>query len=317
MNRGEGPSPPAFEGGRSVMRGTDRLALSGLLNVDKPAGITSRAVVDQVVRALGRVKAGHAGTLDPLATGVLVVCLGRATRLIEYVQRMPKTYRTVVRLGAVSTTLDADGEVTELEVGQVPDEAAIGAAVAGQVGTVLQRPPEFSALKREGKRAYELARAGLPVELEPRPVTIERIDVLAYAWPRLSLEVVCGSGTYIRSIARDVGEALGCGGLVEVLVRTRIGPFRQEEGVEAATLSPATIADRLLPAVAALERLPSRGISAGDVAALVQGRSLDGSDWGAGAGEIALIGPDGELAAIAERSADGRRIEPRRVFATG
>src|SRR4051812_7138067 len=196
-------------------------SICGVLNLNKPPGATSRDVVNRVVQLERKLKVGHAGTLDPLATGVLVVCVGAATRLIENVQRMPKVYRTVVRLGARSDTLDADGRVTEVEHPEVPDEGGIRAAMADQVGRIAQRPPAFSALKVEGRRAYDLARAGRDVDLAPRPVRIDRIDLLAYAWPRLELEIACGSGTYIRSIARDVGEALGCGGLVDVLVRTR------------------------------------------------------------------------------------------------
>lgn len=302
-----------------MSREPPRRILSGLLNLNKPAGVTSRAVVDRVAGPLRGVKVGHAGTLDPLATGVLVVCVGRATRLIEYVQRMPKTYRTVVRLGAVSNTLDADGEVVAVESPRIPDDAAVRAAVAAQVGTILQRPPEFSALKRGGKRAYDLARAGHAVELEPRAVSIERIDVLAYAWPRLELEVACGSGTYIRSIARDVGEALGCGGLVEVLVRTRIGPFRQEDALDPSTLSADTIEARLLPAREAVGDLPPLPVSAAQVAELLQGRPLSMASWpgvSIPAAEVALIGPDGDLAAIAEAMPDTGRILPRRVLAT-
>ena len=207
------------------MKGT----LNGVLNLNKPGGLTSRAVVDMVVRPLRRTKVGHAGTLDPLATGVLVVCVGTATRLIEYVQRMPKTYRTTVRLGARSDTLDADGTVVAEESPRVPGEPEIRTALAAQVGTIAQIPPQYSALKVQGQRAYDMARAGHSVDLAPRQVLISRIDVLAYAWPRLDLEIDCGSGTYIRSIARDLGEALGCGGLVEVLTRTRIGPFTLDD----------------------------------------------------------------------------------------
>src|SRR5215218_8336720 len=138
--------------------------------------MTSRAVVDLVARPLRGTKVGHAGTLDPLASGVLVLCVGKATRLIEYVQRMPKTYRTVVRLDAVSNTLDADGDIVVLDSPAVPSEADVRSVLAAQVGTILQRPPEFSALKVGGKRAYDLARAGRAVQLEPRPVTIGRVE---------------------------------------------------------------------------------------------------------------------------------------------
>src|SRR5262249_42878481 len=166
--------------------------------------MTSRAVVDCVARPLRGVKVGHAGTLDPLASGVLVVCVGAATRLIELVQRMPKTYQTVVRLGSRSDTLDADGEVTATPSPRVPHETEVRHALEAQVGTILQQPPEFSALKVAGKRAYDLARAGESVALQPRPVRIDRVELLAYEWPHLTLEIDCGSGTYIRSIARDI-----------------------------------------------------------------------------------------------------------------
>jgi tRNA pseudouridine55 synthase len=291
----------------------------GLLNLDKPGGMTSRAAVDRVVRLMPGSKVGHAGTLDPLATGVLVVCVGAATRLIEFVQRMPKTYRTVIRLGAQSDTLDADGRVTEAVDPRRPDEAEVRRVLARQVGTIEQRPPEFSALRVQGRRAYDLARAGRPVELAPRPVTIHRIDLIRYDWPRLELEILCGSGTYIRSIARDAGEALGCGGLVEVLVRTRIGPFRRDEAIDPDTLSAATIVDRIRPALDAVADLPRIALSAEQVAAILQGRALADDEVGARSvadGEVALVGPDGALSAIAEHVAATGRIFPRRVLAT-
>ncbi len=150
---------------------------SGILNLNKPTGMTSRAVVDLIARPLRRVKVGHAGTLDPLASGVLVVCVGAATRLIEYVQRQGKVYRTVVRLALRSDTLDADGQVVETPDAHQPSEADIRAVLATQVGTIQQVPPQYSALKVGGKRAYDLARRGQNVALDARPVVIERIDL--------------------------------------------------------------------------------------------------------------------------------------------
>ena len=295
-------------------------ALCGVLTLDKPTGITSREAVDRVSRPLRGIKVGHAGTLDPLASGVLVVCVGAATRLIEFVQRMPKIYRTVVRLGARSDTLDAEGLVVAVEPPCVPEESEVRAALAGQVGTIAQRPPEFSALKVAGRRAYDLARAGLEVDLAPRPVTIDRIDLLGYAWPRLELEIACGSGTYVRSIARDVGEVLGCGGLVEVLVRTRIGPFAQAKASDPRALSAESIPGLLRPAVEAVAALPSVWLSAEQVAAIARGCSLSSRELAGAAvpgGEIALLGPDGALVAIAESEPELGRIHPRRVLATG
>src|SRR5258708_30939522 len=174
----------------------------GLLVLDKPGGMTSRDAVNVVQRGFPRkTKIGHTGTLGPLATGVLVVCLGHATRLAEYVQAMPKTYRSTFALGATSDTDDADGTLTTVHRAQIPTEETIRRALASFFGEIDQVPPVFSAAKIEGMRAYELAREGADVDLKPRRVTVYGIDVLRYAWPRLDVEVRCGKGTYIRSLA--------------------------------------------------------------------------------------------------------------------
>lgn len=290
--------------------------IHGVLNLDKPGGVTSRDVVNRVVRVVGRrVKVGHAGTLDPLASGVLVVCLGAATRLIEYVQRQTKTYRTVVLLGCVSDTLDADGTITPVAEARAADIEAVRPAVATLVGTYLQRPPDFSALKVQGRRAYDLARAGESVELASRPVTIHAIEILAYAWPRLELNVVCEGGTYIRSIARDLGELLGCGGIVEVLVRTRIGSFTIEDAVDPETLAAETIAQAIQPPIAALTALPSARLSEEQLVDVAKGRRvLLGLET---PGEVALIAPDGTLAAIGEADTQSGWVAPRRVLIGG
>ena len=299
---------------RDTTRDTNPAELCGLLSLDKPTGLTSRDIVDLVARPLRKwkVKAGHAGTLDPLASGVLVVCVGPATRLIEYVQRSPKTYRTVVRLGARSDTLDADGRVEETPDARDPGLAAVRTAVVAQVGTILQRPPAYSALKVGGRRAYDLARAGEAVDLAPRPVTIDRVDVLSYAWPRLELEIGCGGGTYVRSIARDVGDSLGCGGLVEVLVRTAIGPFTLADAVDPRSLTAETIPGLLRPALDALSALPVVAVDAAGVADLARGRSAAASVDGPG--EVAVVGPDGRLVAVAEADPATGRVSPRRVL---
>ena len=294
-----------------------RRDLSGVLNLDKPGGMTSRDVVDLVSRPLRKVKVGHAGTLDPLASGVLVVCVGSATRLIEYVQRMPKSYRTVVRLGARSDTLDADGRVEVRENPRIPAGAEILEALATQVGTIDQIPPQFSALKVEGKRAYDLARGGRAVELAPRPVRIDRVELISYAWPLLELDVDCGSGTYIRSIARDVGEALGCGGMVEVLVRTRIGPFLRGDAIDPTGRPIDDILAHLRPAEVALGDLPRLEVSAEQLLAIGMGKALPVRDVeGAGGleGEAGLIGPDGALVAVADVGGPLGTIRPRRVL---
>jgi tRNA pseudouridine55 synthase len=302
---------------------TGKTALAGLcgvLNLNKPAGVTSRAVVDRVSRPLRRVKVGHAGTLDPLASGVLVVAVGAATRLIEYVQRMPKTYRTVVLLGARSDTHDADGHVVEAEVaaGAVPTLEEVREAVATQVGTILQKPPEFSALKVEGKRAYDLARAGQAVDLAPRSVTIHRVDLLEYSWPRLSLEVFCEGGTYIRSIARDLGELLGCGGLVAGLTRTAIGPFTIEQALDPSGLSAETIPSLIRPAADAVAMLPTLRLTEAQAAYVALGRAfaiaIEPGGLEVPKGEVALLGPDGLLAAVGEADPTSGWVAPKRVL---
>jgi tRNA pseudouridine55 synthase len=206
--------------------------LNGLLVIDKPGGMTSRDVVNRVQGQLPRgTRIGHTGTLDPLATGVLVLCLGSATRLAEYVQDMPKTYRAGIVLGQRSDTQDADGTIIPVEGAQPPDQATLGAALQTFVGEIDQVPPAFSAAKLGGRRAYDLARRGQTVTLEARSVRIYAINLLNYDYPRLDIEVHCGKGTYIRSLARDLGERLGCGALIESLRRTRVGPFTVEDAV--------------------------------------------------------------------------------------
>jgi tRNA pseudouridine55 synthase len=205
--------------------------LNGFLVIDKPSGVTSRDAVNRVQRRFPRkTKIGHTGTLDPLATGVLVLCIGTACKLADRVQSMPKTYVARFRLGAVSTSDDADGTITPMDAAPVPEDRA-RTELAKFVGVIDQVPPQVSAIKVEGTRAYASARRGETVPLAARPVRVDAIRVLGYAWPILDVEIDCGKGTYVRSIARDLGRAVGCGGLVETLRRTRVGPFTAEQGI--------------------------------------------------------------------------------------
>jgi tRNA pseudouridine55 synthase len=309
MDRQAGAKPGRSPGGDG----------GGLLIVNKPRGTTSRAVVDQVARLVPRVKAGHAGTLDPLASGVLIVCLGPATRLVELIQPMPKTYRTIVLLGARSDTLDADGRIMPQADPIVPSRRDIERAVSPLVGAVDQRPPNYSALKIRGRRAYDLARAGRTLDLAPRRVHIHRIDVLHYDWPRLELEIDCGGGTYIRAIARDVGETLGCGGLVETLVRTRIGPFTIDQAVDPRELSAESLPHLLRRPLEAVADLPRRVLDPDQAAAVAAGRKLlapdlDRGDAGLATGPLALIDPQGRLIALAEFHPSEGSIQPRKVL---
>jgi len=301
-------------------RGTgtgNQAGTTGILVLNKPSGITSRKLVDRVARLVSRAKVGHAGTLDPLATGILIVCVGPATRLVANLQDMPKTYRTIVRLGARSDTLDADGQIEIEPSPRIPSLAEITAALMPLTGDVDQRPPAYSALKIQGKRAYELARAGRILELAPRRVRIDRIDVLRYEWPHLELEIDCGGGTYIRSIARDIGETLGCGAFVATLVRTRTGPFTLEEAIEPALLSTETITRNLRPAIDAVAGTQRLMLDTVQVEAVAAGRRLCPQDLGTvpfAAGPVALLNPEGVLIALGEFDAAQRMIQPRKVL---
>ncbi|MBE0553319.1 MAG: tRNA pseudouridine(55) synthase TruB [Rhodobacteraceae bacterium] len=205
--------------------------VSGWLVIDKPAGITSTAVVNKVKWALQAQKAGHAGTLDPAATGVLAVALGEATKTVPYITDALKCYRFVVRLGAATTTDDAEGTVLETRDTR-PDDAAIAAALAAFRGEIMQVPPQFSAVKVEGERAYDLAREGVEMDLAARPLWVERLEVIARPDDdHVELEMVCGKGGYVRSIARDLGQMLGCLGHVLWLRRLWSGPFHADKGL--------------------------------------------------------------------------------------
>lgn len=205
--------------------------ISGWLVVDKPAGLTSTAVVNKVRWALDAKKAGHAGTLDPEATGVLAVALGEATKTVPYITDALKAYTFTVRLGAETNTDDAEGEVTRRSEAR-PSDAQIKEALAGFLGEIQQVPPMFSAVKIDGERAYKRARAGEEVEIEPRPLWVEELLLLDRPdEDRAVLEMTCGKGGYVRAIARDLGRALGCFGHVESLRRIWSGPFDAAEGI--------------------------------------------------------------------------------------
>jgi tRNA pseudouridine55 synthase len=200
-----------------------------LLLVDKPGGMTSFDVVRKVRRWSGTRQVGHCGTLDPSATGVLPVAIGSGTRLVEYLMAGVKEYVTTLRLGTVTDTQDGDGQVLESRPWEHVDRQALDVAVAAFVGAIQQLPPMHSALKRDGVPLYRLARQGVQVERETREVRIESIEILDVAWPDVFLRVVCGKGTYIRTLCHDLGQALGCGAHMAALRRTRCGVFRLEQ----------------------------------------------------------------------------------------
>jgi tRNA pseudouridine55 synthase len=302
--------------------GTLVSALCGILNIAKPGGITSRATVNRVQRLVRPAKVGHAGTLDPLATGVLVVCVGRATRLIPFVQQPPKVYRARFRLGSRSDTDDITGEVIPSEFdGEVSREDVVSLLPQFQ-GRIEQVPPAYSAVRVKGRRAYALARKGTAVELTSRPVDVYEISLNEFAYPDLAMTIECGSGTYIRSIGRDLGDLLGCGAVMTALERTCVGPFELENAVSLDTLSDIDRDDvdavraLLQPAAMAIGHLPSAVSTDGDVQALANGLvisapvSLEYQE----SKPVAVMSESGELACIARYMAAEGQLAPKHVF---
>jgi tRNA pseudouridine55 synthase len=278
---------------------------SGLVVVDKPAGLTSHDVVSRVRRLAGTRKVGHAGTLDPMATGVLVLGLGRATRLLGHLALTDKTYDATVRLGSATTTDDADGDVVATADASGVAEADVRAGLAAMVGEIDQVPSAVSAVKVDGRRAYARVRAGEDIELPARRVRIDEIAVTRWSPPDLDIAVRCSSGTYVRAIARDLGEALGIGGHLTALRRTAVGTFGLGD---ARTLDQLEEDLHVVPIeVAARGGFPSYELDAAQADAVRHGRALV-VDLGA-AGPVALFAPDGTFLALYEqRGSEARAV---------
>ena len=298
----------------------------GLLIVDKPVGPTSHQIVHIVRKGTGIRKVGHAGTLDPRASGVLVLCLGAATRLSEYLSSRDKRYQALVRFGVATTTYDSDGDVTQTG-GVVPPLDTIQQALTAFRGRIEQAPPPFSAVKIQGRKAYQLARRGEPPALAPRPVDIRRLDVIDYTPPDLALDVECSAGTYIRTLAHDLGQTLGCGAHLSALRRTASGEFRLQDAVPLASLE-AAFAVRppeapgvtagwrryLRPAREALGGLPVVLLSPDEVHRLRNGGRLPSSSPCDGLAQA--LDREGELIAILHAAPDGGSWHPHKVFVT-
>lgn len=290
--------------------------ISGWLVVDKPAGMTSTSVVNKVRWALDARKAGHAGTLDPDATGVLAVALGEATKTVPFVTDALKCYRFAVRLGAATKTDDAEGEVIATS-DKRPTDDEIGAALAQFRGEIMQVPPQFSAVKVEGERAYALARAGEEMELAARELWVESLEMVARPdADTVELEMVCGKGGYVRSVARDLGQALGCFGHVAWLRREWSGPFEAADGVtvekiDALAKSPELDA-LLLPLEVGLAELPELKATAEGAARLRNGNPgmvlASDVDWG----EEAWASYEGRPIAVGTYKSG--ELHPSRVF---
>lgn len=287
--------------------------LDGILRVDKPEGPTSHDVVAMTRRALRTRRVGHTGTLDPFASGLLLLCLGPATRLAEYLSALPKSYTATVRLGVATATDDATGEViSSADASAVTREALLDAFQA-QSGEIEQLPPFFSAKKVGGERMYAAARRGERLERTPARVTVYGIELIAFDPPFADFTVHCSSGTYIRSIARDVGEALGVGGHLTRLRRTRVGDHRVEGAVPVDGLGdPDLVRSAFVGPADAVSHLPRTVLGEEAVAALRHGRAA-AADAALPAGvPIAMLDAGGALLAIGERIDD--RLQPRKVF---
>ena len=290
------------------MTGGRSPAPDGLLVVDKPGGWTSHDVVARCRRLTRTRKVGHAGTLDPMATGVLVLGVGRATRLLGHLALTDKAYEATVRLGASTVTDDAEGDVVEVRDASGVTDRALAGALAALTGSIEQVPSAVSAVKVDGVRSYARVRAGEGVELAARPVVVHRLDVLARRGDDVDVLAEVSSGTYVRALARDVGAALGVGGHLTALRRTRVGPFGLDRARPLGDLSSDEVVDaavvRLDDAVAAA--FPRRLLDAGEAVELSHGRRLAP---GGGPGVVGAFAPDGRcVALVADRDGAARPV---------
>lgn len=296
-------------------------SVEGVLPIDKPAGPTSHDMVARARRALGTRRIGHTGTLDPFASGLLLLCVGRATRIAEYLSGMDKRYTAVVRLGVSTDTADATGAVTEERDAGGVTQREVETALQAQRGSILQTPPAYSAKKIGGERSYALARQGRAVPLAPVPVTIRELILVEFALPDVHLDVLCSSGTYIRAIARDLGEALGVGAHLTALRRTAVGPHAVASAVtadvlEAAARSRAEVREpdaallaALIPILDALPAMPRIELAEDDVVRIRHGRTVSST---ADVSGLVMLAADDDLIAIGD-AANGL-VRPRKVF---
>lgn len=281
----------------------------GALLIDKPAGPTSHDVVRQVRKAVGTRAVGHTGTLDPFATGLLVVLVGRATRLARFIEQQDKTYRATLRLGVETDTEDRTGRVVSRFEGEWPSLHAVRAALEGMLGQQDQRPPAYSARKVAGERSYRLARRGEDVVLAPRRITVTEMTLLRYEAPDIEFRVRASAGTYVRSLGRDIGAALGTGGHLDALRREAIGALRVEEAIALGALEPGI---GLRDVRSVLEHLPARELGELEAEAVRHGRGIEAP--ADGDGDVVLL-RQGEVIAVARHEAG--RLQPSVVLAAG
>lgn len=294
--------------------------MNGVLLVDKPSGITSHDVVDRIRRAAGTRRVGHTGTLDPAATGLLVLCIGAATRLSEHLTGLDKVYEGTMRLGLTTDSYDLDGKVVAERPAPELEIAEIQAACNRFIGDILQIPPMVSAVKVGGERLYKKARQGETVEREPRAVTVSEFEVLSYARPDALIRVRCTRGTYVRSLCHDVGEALGCGAALAALRRTFVGRYSVADALPVeAFQSNEDVAARLMPMDTALD-LPVVAVGAAGRGLIASGATLGVEALSGGCpvneGWVQIKSTSGRLLAlgVVSEGLNGVSVRPKRVF---
>ena len=300
------------------------MARDGLLVIDKPAGPTSHDVVRRVRRVLGTRRVGHGGTLDPDATGILLVAAGQATRFFPFLSKEHKVYEGRIRLGFATDTYDASGRPAAATVSDLPGRDDVAAAMAAFVGDILQTPPRYSAKKIDGQPGYKLARANRDFVLAPVPVTVARFDLRDYLAPDVLFEAECSAGTYIRSLAHDLGARLGCGAHLAELRRTRVGPYGLDLALSLEAFEDAgargEAEDLLCPIETLLPEIPRMEVKREAEAFVRNGRPLGPSELaspmahpagkGAEEGLVRLVAGDGRLLALGRLTADGTAIHP-------
>ncbi len=298
--------------------------INGILNINKPYGLTSMEVVRRLKRASRQKKVGHGGTLDPVATGVVPICFGQATRMMEYLVDGQKEYRAEIELGVTTDTYDSMGTVVEQRPPDGVTLEDVEAAIAPYIGTVKQVPPMYSALKRQGKRLYDLARQGIEVEREARDVTVYRTRLLDWTPPVISVEVGCGRGFYMRSFAHDIGEALGCGGHLKTLERLRSGGFYVTDAVDLDDAEEHFIEDtwpeHMHAPDAALYELPAAIVGRRLQQLIRNGQPIPPESRIPVAEDGArcrVYGVDGVFVAVLTFDAESRRWRPEKVFQQG
>jgi tRNA pseudouridine55 synthase len=289
--------------------------LDGILNINKSAGMTSFRVVAIVKRLTGEKHAGHAGTLDPDATGVLPVCLGKATRVVEFMMDNHKTYRAIIELGVTTDTFDGDGKVVKERDASGVTKKQLEQALDNFRGDVQQTPPMYSALKHQGQPLYQLARAGIDVERQSRAIKIYRLELTEWQPPLVTLEVECSKGTYIRSLANDLGEALGCGAYLKTLVRTQYGNFDIKDAVTLEQVEKDNWQQYLHPIDSVLQDMASLTVDETGEAAIKTGSPLSQTDTYSVEGKYCrAYSNDGRFLAILTRDKDTGVWRPKKVF---